>query len=280
MIVAMAYVAVGGVKEPEARVLFVGDLLFDRYIRQVIETRGGEIIFSCIDELLQNADVVVGNLEGPITSAPSVSAGSAIGSPENFRFTFPPATAALLQKHNISIVTIGNNHVGNFGREGIESTKRYLAGAGVGHFGAGAVYRTKIRRVPLSFINYNEFGGEGPEEVIKTISAERAAGRVAIVYAHWGEEYTAVPERVRRAAALFAHAGASAILGSHPHVVLGSERLGDTLVYWSLGNFIFDQYWDSSVSRGLAVLLTISKDGVEVQEYPVEMKRDGRTCLL
>ncbi len=264
----------------EARVLFVGDMFFDRYIRQVMERRGGDFVFSCSDELLQSADLVVGNLEGPITQNPSVSIGTKPEQPENFHFTFPPETAELLAAHYIGAVNLGNNHSGNFGREGIASTKQYLDDAGVSYFSEGFVYRAELNDISLSFVSYNEFGGVLAKEVAEVIATEHAAGRKVFVYAHWGEEYVDVPARVRTAAELFANAGASVIIGSHPHVVLGHEYIGETLVYWSLGNFIFDQYWNKEVSRGLAVLLSISKNGVEVQEYPVEMLRDGRTCLL
>jgi hypothetical protein len=49
-------------------------------------------------------------------------------------------------------------------------------------------------------------------------------------------------------------------------------------VYYSLGNFIFDQYWNAEVTRGLAVLLDISDDQIGVTEYPVTLTPDGRTC--
>lgn len=267
------------IKPPEAQILFVGDMLFDRYIRQVMDARGGDYIFSCIGEFLSNADAVVGNLEGPITSSPSVSMGTTPEQPENFRFTFPPETAELLKKYHVSVVTIGNNHIGNLGIEGIASTKQYLTDAGVAYFGDDAIYRTKINGVLLSFVNYNEFGNSTPQKVVEMIAAERGTGRIVIVYAHWGEEYQEPPERVRKPAHLFIDAGAVAVFGSHPHIVQEHELYKGKDIYYSLGNFIFDQYWDTSVSRGLAVLLTISKDGVSAQEYSLQMLRDGRTCL-
>src|SRR3954463_6930781 len=70
-------------------VLFVGDLMFDRSIRTAMRANGDDYIFSCIDGTLQKADLVVGNLEGPITESASRSVGSKVGSPDNFVFTFP-----------------------------------------------------------------------------------------------------------------------------------------------------------------------------------------------
>ncbi|MCE9643979.1 CapA family protein [Candidatus Parcubacteria bacterium] len=265
-------------------ILFVGDMNFDRYIRQVARVRGFEYLFSCIDPLLKEADLVVGNLEGPITDHPSVSEGTEAGTPDNYRFTFPASTARLLAEHNVGLVNIGNNHIGDFGQSGIASTKKYLTEAGVSYFGGRSgdthVYRTAINGIQLSFVSYNQFGGDSAGKVAKLISGERAEERVVIVYTHWGEEYVEPTDRMRNTAKLFAESGADLIIGSHPHIVQSQEVIGDTRVYYSLGNFIFDQYWNESVRRGLAVLAHISEDGISFEEKPVILKPDGRTCPL
>lgn len=263
--------------------LFVGDMMFDRYIRQVSNKYSADFLFSCIDPLLKKHDIVIGNLEGPITKNPSTSMGTKIGSPENYYFTFPTSTASLLFNHNIKIVNIGNNHIGNQGIEGIIQTKSFLQSSNVGFFGGlvgdELVYRTVEHGIPLSFVSYNQFGGEKEEVVVKRIIEEKASGRMVIVYAHWGEEYKEVVAPVRTTAKLFAESGAAIIIGSHPHIVQSHEVIGSTPVYYSLGNFIFDQYFDESVMKGLALSVTISSGAIlSIQEYPLVIKKDGRTC--
>lgn len=270
-------------KPTTTTILFVGDMMFDRYIRQTIRNKGDVHLFGCVIPLFEKADVVVGNLEGPITMHSSVSEGSIVGSPENFRFTFPTTTATMLAQYNIKIVNLGNNHSNDFGAEGIVSTRRALTDAGVVYFGGFAgdspVYRTTIQGVNLSFVNYNQFGGDVPETVANVIATERAADRFVIVYTHWGEEYSVPTERDRMIAKRFAESGAGIIIGSHPHVVQTHELIGDTPVYYSLGNFIFDQYWTKEVSNGMALLVTISSTGmVQIEERPTEMLIDGRVC--
>lgn len=268
----------------EARLLFVGDLFFDRHIRLTQERFGADWTFSCLGTLLQEADAIVGNLEGPITDQRSVSAGTAPGSADNYVFTFPTSTAPLLFEHRIRIVNLGNNHIGNFGEEGVRSTKRYLTEAGVAFFGGlkgdEEVHQADIGGVPFSFVSYNAFGGSTAEEVAHTISRERALGREVVLYAHWGEEYEKDVSRLRPLARLFVSSGASAVIGSHPHVVQESERIGSAPVFYSLGNFIFDQYFNEEVSRGLAVELRFTDAGIETAEYQVSLERDGRTCPL
>jgi len=267
----------------EVKILAVGDMLFDRSLRRIAETDGG-YLFACTEEMFARADLAIGNLEGPITATSSRSRGSVVGSPENYIFTFPPNTAEILSAHHFGAVNLGNNHISNFGQEGIASTREYLSASGVGDFGGIAgvepVAHFDHGGIKLSFVSYNEFGGVPAERVAQKISAERDVGRVVVVYAHWGDEYSTSTARLRPVAEKLAQAGASVIIGSHPHVVAGHEYIGQTLVYYSLGNFIFDQYWNDDVSHGLALLLHIFSDGtVAAEEFPVSLTHDGRTCL-
>lgn len=270
-------------KQNDTKLIFVGDINFDRYIREVVNEKGGDFIFSCMGDVLKSADLVIGNLEGPITDNPSVSTNTEVGSPANYIFTFPTTTARLLQKYNIKLVNIGNNHIYNFQKQGLLSTKDYLKKSGINYIGGlrgdEAIYRTKLAGTKISFISYNQFGGDVPEKVAEKISKENKEGRFVIVYAHWGEEYNPVTYHQRNTAKLFSQSGAKIIIGSHPHVISPSEKVGDTLVYYSLGNFIFDQYWSSEVRTGLVLEIYIKNGQTNASEKRVILGRDGRTCL-
>ena len=272
----------------EVVVLFGGDMMFDRTVRREIHAKGGDFIFSCIDPVLQSVDFVVANLEGPITGNESVSINSAPGDEFNYTFTFDPATAALLHRHNVLVVNLGNNHMYNFGAAGVASTTATLEAAGVDYFGApptdGVVsgrYGVIGQRVPITFINYNEFGGKA-STTIDQIHAARALGDLPIVYTHWGIEYaTTSSPYMQELAHRFIDAGAEIVIGSHPHVVEESEIYKGKHIYYSLGNFIFDQYWMDSVRNGLLLRVAISASGVRsVKEIPIELGRDRRTCPI
>ena len=304
--------------------------MFDRSIRTTMEEKGGDFIFSCIDGILQGADLVVANLEGPITSHESVSVGTLPGGKGNYTFTFPTSTAKLLFAHNIRLVNIGNNHIMNFGREGLAQTKQLLGEAGVGYFGDpfdAIVAHRDIQGVRLAFISYNEFAPGGWKEsastTLREIHAALSEKYAPIVYTHWGDEYVSPPSRVKQLARSFVEAGAEIVIGSHPHVVQehelyasttlttsssttpsfeGSSGLsepiegttssstpfdtvqGKTLtaskhIYYSLGNFIFDQYWDETVRRGLLLRVELTPTGVvSVEEIPIDNQTDRRTC--
>jgi poly-gamma-glutamate synthesis protein (capsule biosynthesis protein) len=265
---------------PEStKILIVGDILLDRYIRKVSDAKGGSFIFSCLDSFLADYDFVVGNLEGPITENSSISMGSTVGSPENYIFTFSTTSAELLARHNIKVVNLGNNHIGNFGVDGFSSTKEFLNMAGINYFGGLAGDESIYQRSNISFVSYNEFGGRTFEKVADIIRNEKENGKSVIVYAHWGDEYIDSSPRLRGVATLFAESGADLVVGSHPHVVLQNERILDTVVYYSLGNFIFDQYWNSEVATGLTLALDVRDGKISITEFPVIMNKDGRTCL-
>lgn len=272
---------------PTVRVLFGGDMMFDRSIRQRIERHGASYVFSCLDPVLSRQDLVVANLEGPITENASVSAGSIVGDAPNFVFTFPIDTAWNLRAHHVGVVNIGNNHIRNFGDSGVVSTIKALTGAGVRYFGdpiAANVATTSLNGIALAFVNFNQFEpspfGESEESTtIRQIRAARAVGELPIVYTHWGDEYQGTTELERRLAHDFVDAGAESVIGSHPHVVQQHEEYKGKYIYYSLGNLIFDQYWNDDVRHGLMVQFTISHLGVAaVREIPVELRTDGRTC--
>jgi len=267
----------------ELSILFVGDMFFDRHIRLMAQKHGPLHPLSCVKELFADADGVVGNLEGPITTNASVSVGSIVGSANNFRFTFPTSTAAALAHYNVRAVSLGNNHILNFGYTGLEQTKRWLEKSGVGYFGGVVgdepIYRIDEQDIKLSLIGFNTFGGSSAEIVAQRIASERAAGRLVVVMPHWGIEYSTSTKPMKAAAELFSKAGATLVVGAHPHVVGAREDIADTVVYYSLGNFLFDQYFTPAVRAGLAIRVTFKKEGIVlIREYQTRLERDGRVC--
>ncbi|MBI5645170.1 CapA family protein [Candidatus Kaiserbacteria bacterium] len=269
----------------EAVIIFGGDMMFDRSIRATTDEKGSDFIFSCIDDVLEKSDLVVANLEGPITPNPSKSAGSIPGGEGNFTFTFPPSTAQLLFEHRIRLVNVGNNHIMNFGQEGLAATKQFLDDAGVRYFGESdasetdRVARVEIEGIPFSFVNWSDWTSDNIDHTVDQIKTDAESGRVVVVYTHWGDEYAPPPKRVRGLAHRFVDAGARIVIGSHPHIVQEHEAYRGVLIYYSLGNFIFDQYWNEDVRRGLLLQVTFDKKGVKaVEEIPVHLERDRRTC--
>ena len=274
--------------EPKATILFGGDMMFDRSVRVAMEEKGDDYVFSCIADILHSVDLVVANLEGPITAHESKSVGTKVGGEGNFTFTFPTSTAALLSRHNIRLVSIGNNHIMNFGRDGLLETKRFLDDAGVFYFGdpdlvesdrVERVERVEIRGIPFSFVNWSDWTSDKTDHTVQQVRKEVERDRVTIVYTHWGEEYVPPSSAVRQLAHSFVDAGAAIVIGLHPHIVQEHEEYLGRHIYYSLGNMLFDQYWDESVRRGLLLRVEFTQKGVErVEEIPIDNQTDRRVC--
>lgn len=266
--------------------LFGGDMMFDRSIRENISKKGGDFVLLPLHKLLLSQDLVIANLEGPITPNDSTSVGSVLGSKENYIFTFPLTTTNILKAEHIGIVNLGNNHSDDFGRDGIAQTIGYLDESSIKHFG-DVRDETKpryliqsIKGIRIGFVNYNQFVSSGLAHAIEDISVIRPQVDVLIMYTHWGTEY--VPEassRIQAIAHTLVDAGADLIIGSHPHVIQQKEEYRGKWIYYSLGNMIFDQYVEKETQAGLLVEvhIDIKTKALTCMDIPIRLLKTGQT---
>lgn len=272
-------------------IMFVGDLQFDRYIRQQANRNGGyDSILAGVQPLLSTADLVVGNLEGPVTTFESKSLGSEIGSPANYIFTFDPAVVPALQQTGNWLVNLGNNHILNFGQAGLDQTYLHLNQANLPYFGhtqpdqppAESAYTWQHQGASILFLNYNQFIDTDWAGLIDFIWQQDPDHDLIILYTHWGNEYQPVANQViQDQADQFVAAGVDVIIGSHPHVIQQSEVIQGKTVYYSLGNFVFDQYFQPEVKEGLVVELEYDPQSGALQfaEHLVELQLSGQTVV-
>ncbi len=271
-----------------ASIVFTGDVMLDRYIRTVARKIGYTSLLEDSKNILKESDGVVINLEGPITDAPSRSEGSVIGSRDNYYFTFEPKSIDFLLENNINIIHIGNNHINNFGLEGIVQTQDYLKQHSLEYFGAvnilpeKIVLRKTLQGIQFSFVSYNQFSSISGDQIVLTIEKEKEVSDFVVVYTHWGQEYkTTSDQKQKELAHRFIDAGADVIIGSHPHVIQEKEVYKGKTIYYSLGNFIFDQYFDASVRKGLVVKATFDakESSIVFEEFIADISSQGITKL-
>jgi len=277
-------------KNEEIKILFVGDIMFDRGIRYFADKNGGnEFILQRIKNVLLNNDLVVANLEGPITDEKSISLGTIPGSKNNYFFTFDKSIAKTLFNHNIRLVGLNNNHILNFGREGLESTKKYLDQATIKYFGAPDEERSIIidlKGLKIAFVAYNEFTQNYNVEKAETIEEIKNIKKYVdfvVVFCHWGTEYKLIANELQISLAHeFIDTGASLIIGAHPHVVQQKEDYNEKRIYYSLGNFVFDQYFSEDVRKGMGVIWKINKNTKEIkfEEINFYLENNGQTSLI
>ena len=247
------------------KIIIAGDVMLDRYIRKLGEQNGYDSLFTDIAPLLHTADLAVVNLEGPITNFPSKTLLPNGSTTLKLVFTFSPATAPALARAGIDLVSLANNHTDNFGLAGFEQTKEYLKQAGVSWFANPWNSRgdSKIvcqKGICVAFVGYHEFR-EGFDNVLAEVRALDSQVDLVIVMPHWGEEYVPEPsERLRGKAQALVTAGADLIVGAHPHVVMTREQIGQVPVFYSLGNFLFDQYFSVETMNGELLEIDLVRD--------------------
>jgi poly-gamma-glutamate synthesis protein (capsule biosynthesis protein) len=270
--------------------LFGGDMMFDREIRVRMQRNGVGSVLENLTPTLTAYDAVIANLEGPVTEYPSRSVGSAVGSSNNFIFTFDPVILPMLKQNNITIVDLGNNHIGNFGKNGIAQTKAFLTEAEISFFGNTGtetqpeerILYKEMRGRKVAFVGHNQFVADGGfETALSDIATAKQKADIVIVMTHWGNEYQKEARGVIvEQAHAFVDAGADVVVGTHPHVVQQHEDYNGKRIYYSLGNFVFDQYFSKETMQGLLVGVEIKSDGsMQFQEIPIKMLPTGQTVL-
>lgn len=272
----------------EATIIFGGDVMLDRYIRQVGESKGFDYILNDLKEKLIQSDLVVANLEGPLTENPSISKNSKFGSRENYIFTFEPTVVNFLEKFNFKIVNIGNNHIDNFGNEGIATTKNFLEKSQIGYFGNTSSadnlrYLIKdLNGIQIAFVNYNQFAKNSLANTLADIASVKNKSDFIVIYTHWGIEYeTEANQKEVELAHKFIDSGADLIIGSHPHVIQNKEIYQGKNIYYSLGNFIFDQYFSPETTQGLLIKANFDKENQEItlNECSIKMITSGKVTF-
>lgn len=276
-------------KKEEGRtisMLFAGDAMLDRDVRGMMNRQGALRSTEEIRRIFLAQDKNVLNLEGPVTKNDSVSVGTTPEKPNHFRFTFDPETTrAFLAGNRFDTVNLGNNHMGNFGAEGVAETKDFLRENGVGFFGdpfdaENGAYETTVRGRKIALVSYNAFSSIFADRTIDTIQKETASGYAVFVYAHWGVEYALRETEAQRTLAhSFVDAGAVAVIGSHPHVVEPIEVYKGKAIFYSLGNFVFDQYFSNDTREGLLVGVEATNDEMTFALMPIWTEKGGNIRL-
>ncbi|MFC1638496.1 CapA family protein [Patescibacteria group bacterium] len=261
-----------------ANIVFVGDAMLDRYNRVLSDRNGVDHFTSSVKDVFEGNDLVVANLEGAVTDEKSVSLGTVKGDKGHFSFTFDKnSTKDFLSYNNIGLVNLGNNHILNFGEEGLLETKQFLRDSGVEYFGDPSDFDStytikKINGLDIAFVNFNGFHGPKSDEVSEMIRGLDGKSDLVIVYAHWGSEYKLTPsDRQIKNARKFVDSGADLIIGTHPHVVQSIEEYKGKMIFYSLGNFVFDQYFSEDVKNELAISVSISENEIGFKLVPLRV---------
>jgi poly-gamma-glutamate synthesis protein (capsule biosynthesis protein) len=179
----------------------------------------------------------------------------------------PPGNVRYLADAGFDLLAIANNHNLDCGPDGLLETQNTLTEAGLGVIGPGPepVHRS-INGIPLAFLAFDAISGFDLDTAIQEVKSAREAGALVVVAMHWGLEYQSGPTASQKEVAeALSEAGATLIWGHHPHVLQPAECLngGKSLVLYSLGNALFDQYGLEATRQSALVLVTLDANGVK-----------------
>ena len=288
-VLAVSFFSAFAYSSDSLKVILTGDILLDRGVRRAIEHHGVDHLFSDgVDSVFRSAQVVVGNLECPATK---------ITAPVFKRYIFrsEPEWLEALKKHGITHLNLANNHSIDQGREGLIDTKKNITFAGMTPIGAGenmaeaskpVLLASEPRNVwllpslRLALENYAyltdkpSVSQEPMDSLLSRVFHLRKTDSTAVIIVslHWGGEHTTQPvPRQRLEAHQLILAGADAIICHHTHTLQTIENFHGKMIYYSIGNFIFDQQKPLN-SKACIVSLSITEDSIETKTIPVEIR--------
>lgn len=267
--------------KPETTIAFTGDILLADNLYANYTAKGVTGFLSeTVCQKLINADLTFINEEFPFSNR---------GTPEpNKEYTYrvPPERVQIFKDLDIDVISISNNHILDYGQDALVDTFEVLDNAGLDYVGAGPTL-DRAKQLITKEVNGKTIGFLAASRVVPSeawyarnatdthearpgvfttyddtalceeITKAKQICDFVVVYAHWGiERQETAAEYQRTMARHFVDAGADLVVGSHPHVMQGVEFYKDTPIVYSLGNFLFSNYY----SRTTVLTCTIDKD--------------------
>ena len=268
----------------------VGDIFLGDYtislgfgIRSSIYKYGYEHHFKNVQMYLKDADIIFGNLETIMSD---------IGRNENNIKSIicrgENEFVNVLKYGCFNAVNIANNHILQHGVDSFQDTINLLEKNNIDIIGLmgdnefickpiiKTIENRKIGILGYSFVNENFHKGEmlyahgKKEDILYDIKTLKKETDYVIVSCHWGIEYIDKPSpNIRRIARDMVDSGASIILGHHPHVVQGIEEYNKSIIFYSLGNFLFDFLWNRRSKESIIAQIYIQDNKIEYKIIPV-----------
>ncbi|MBI2029243.1 CapA family protein [Candidatus Gottesmanbacteria bacterium] len=259
--------------QSEFSIIFTGDVIPARSVnRTMVGKNDFTYPFLNTADFLKSADLTIINLEAPlVTGCPVTDSGMV--------FCGDPRFIEGLKFSGIDVASLANNHAGNYGKEGVDETVSILNGSGIETTGIHNIAYKDVKGVKFAFLGYN---GVSPfpdylssidkEKIQQEVSEAKKNADIVVVIYHWSAEYSPFPVADSVApfdpveiAHLTVDSGADLVVGNHPHWVQGYENYKGKMIFYALGNFVFDQMW--SWDTRIGTLLKANYIGKNLESF-------------
>ncbi len=253
-------------------IVFTGDMMLARNVEYLMETESPQYPFAALPlkKYFPNAAIVT-NFEASI---PKIHVETP---PYHMRFSVEEGLLSVPATEGITHASLANNHSSDHGHEGYSNTIAALEGNNITPFG----HYSEVTNDSVAFISLYDVTvsiialhavSEYPslsdlEAVFKFMNVR---SDVQLVYIHWGEEYKTLHRaNDEKLAKSLVALGADAIIGHHPHVTQDIQLINGVPIFYSLGNFIFDQYFSQAVQEGYLLQLIIDGSDLGFEIIPI-----------
>jgi poly-gamma-glutamate synthesis protein (capsule biosynthesis protein) len=257
----------------------VGDVMLGEHplyighgIRSVIQKKGAEYPFIDVAPFLKKGDIVFGNLEAVLSDygANKKQLGS-------MQLRAVPETVEGLKYAGFNMLSLANNHILEHGKAAVIETKDILSRHGIKHVGVGENFSKarepeimSVKGIDMAFLSYclvpdktAYISINDPREIASDVRRAKSQADLVVVSLHWGNEYIEMPSPFQiELAHDIVDSGANIILGHHPHVLQPVETYKNSIIAYSLGNFIFDMDYIEETKSSIILECELTKERV------------------
>ncbi|HIJ15986.1 MAG TPA: CapA family protein [Methanosphaera sp.] len=279
-----------GTEKGNVSITVTGDVMFGRKMPGVLSLDSSPYRF--VENVTGNTDILLVNTENPFTTS-----GNAVKPDVPLKAS--PEYIPLLNGTSGKVISANaNNHVFDYGIEGMEDSIKNLDSNGIAHIGAGANKAEATKPITIEkdghvitifnymdSENFQEYSQsvmpiatddspgysawDDTESVEQIKQAKQNGSDIIIVYMHYGNEYSRSPnENQKEISHLAIDAGATAVVGAHTHVTQGIEMYNGKPIFYNLGNFMFDQS-NPNTHTAYFVEFEVKNDNITANVYPV-----------
>lgn len=270
------------------KMLFLGDIMLARTIGSSIQN--GDDPFKNINKKFSEYDVIVGNLE-TVASDPKYAVQA---SGKLFTFNSPIESIDVLKRNKIEIVSLANNHTMDYGSAALVNTMENLKSRGILYVGAGnninEAFSPKYlnyKGTIIALLAFNDIenwfadatdysAGSAffnKDRIRNSLIEANEKADIVIVMPHWGIEYSLTnSQRQQEFGHFFIDNGADVVIGAHPHVEQNEEEYNGKKIYYSLGNFVFDDMCSIPNACDASILEIVIEDKQLISSSSIKVK--------
>lgn len=248
--------------------ILTGDVMLGRSVtKQSLLKQDPHYPFLKVADKLKSADIVFSNLETSlVTNCPITDSG--------LKFCADPKMIDGLKFAGIDVVNLANNHTSNYGKEGLKETEDILTKNDIKWVDGGNLEIIENNGTRFGFLGFDFVGKEPKDADYQLVRESKKKVDVLIPMVHWGVEYTNLPTSDQKLIAEnLITSGADIVVGGHSHWVQNVDYVNNKPIFYSLGNFVFDQPWSEETKHGLAVELTFTNKVLsKTEKMPIYMR--------